>query len=268
MELEPIIKLSKDLKEASLKLSDDEARFLVDAYYQMQDNRIRSDNQIRSMSESGEPNEVLGWLSDNSSGLENQIKIALGRYVDSHIMGDWLKSVKGIGDVLSAGLLAHIDISKAQTAGAIWRYAGLDPTLKWEKGQKRPWNASLKTLCWKIGESFVKVSGKDDAVYGRLYAQKKEQLLAENEAGKFKEVAEEKASKVGKSTDAFKAYSKGKLPPAHIHSRAKRYAVKMFLSHLHQIWFERHFGVPAPKPFAIAILGHAHEIKPLFTKVA
>lgn len=125
--LEPIKRLSKDIKLATAEMSDKEARFLVDTYYQMQGNRIVSDNQIRSMRETGEPNLVLQWLSAQNSVLENQIKSALGRYVDSHIMGDWMKSIMGIGDVISAGLLAYIDITKAKTAGAIWDYAGLNP---------------------------------------------------------------------------------------------------------------------------------------------
>lgn len=53
--LDPIKKLTKDIKQASITLSKDEARFLVDSYYQMQDNRIRSSGQIRSMDKTGEP---------------------------------------------------------------------------------------------------------------------------------------------------------------------------------------------------------------------
>ena len=33
MELEPILKLTKDIKQASKVLSDQEARYLVDSYY-------------------------------------------------------------------------------------------------------------------------------------------------------------------------------------------------------------------------------------------
>lgn len=50
------------------------------------------------------------------------------------------------------------------------------------------------------------------------------------------------------------------LPPAHIHSRAKRYAVKIFLSHLFSVWYELENHEKPPKPYAIAILNHAHEI--------
>ena len=51
-------------------------------------------------------------------------------------------------------------------------------------------------------------------------------------------------------------------PPAHIHARAKRFAVKIFISNLHEVWFEKHFGRPAPAPYPFAHLGHTHKIDP------
>ena len=281
---EPIKRLSRDLREAAKNLSPDEARFLVDAYYTMQENRKRSDNQVRALGESAEPHSILIWLADNSRLLENQIKAALDHYSNAQEVGVWARSIKGIGPVITAGLLAHIDITRAPTAGHIWRYAGLDPTMKWEKGKKRPWNASLKTLCWKIGESFVKVSGDEEAFYAQLYVKRKEAEIAKNEAGDFAEQASAKLErfKIGKTTEAFKWYSgewtrlkkfnealkkddpeqalRPMLPPGHIHARAKRYAVKLFLSHLQEKMYEAHYGKAPPLPYPIAILGHAHKI--------
>lgn len=260
--LEPIMKLSKDLKKASKNLTDLEARYLVDTYYQVQEFRKATSNQIRSMQESEEPTEVINWLLDNLESLENQIKRALDTYTKAHPVGEWLQSITGIGPVIAAGLLAHIDIKKAPTAGHIWSFAGLNPNAKWEKGQLRPWNARLKTLCWKIGQSFVKVSNNPNDIYGKIYKERKEYEVMKNEAGDFKDQAESilKSKNIGKTTDAYKAYSQGKLPPAHIQQRAERYAVKIFLSHLHEFWYEQHYGEKPPKPFAIEILGHAHQI--------
>lgn len=262
MQLEPIVKLSKDLKQASKTLSKQEVRYLVDTYYQIQEFRKATGNQIGSMKESEEPTELITWLFDNLKLLENQIKNALDVYTKNHPVGQWLQGITGIGPVISAGLLAHIDIEKAPTAGHIWSFAGLDPTKKWEKGQLRPWNAKLKVLCWKIGQSFVKVSNNPKDVYGKLYKERKEYEIARNEAGEYRQQAEHilKTKNIGKDTDAYKHYSQGKLPPAHIQQRAERYAVKIFISHLHSYWYETHFGTEPPKPFAIAILGHAHEI--------
>jgi len=56
------------------------------------------------------------------------------------------------------------------------------------------------------------------------------------------------------------AYSKGILPPAHIHARAKRPIVKLFLSHWHKVAYQVHYGEKPPSPYAIEHLGHVHEI--------
>ncbi len=272
----PIEKLTKDLRAAAATLSDAEARYLVDSYYIMQDARIRTDGQIRAIKQGTEdkkgkviikpqePHDLLMWFAEQNRVMEIQIKGALDHYTGGHMVGDWMRSVKGIGPVISAGMLAHIDITRAPTAGHIWSFAGLDPRAEWKKGQKRPWNAQLKTLCWKAGESFVKVSGAEDAFYGKVYADRKASEIAKNDAGDFADQAKAKLEKykIGKATDAYKSYSIGKLPPAHIHARAKRYAVKLFLSHLHEIWFTREFGRAPPNPYPLGILGHAHKIEP------
>ncbi len=261
---EPLVKLQKDERLAAATLSRDEARFLVDAYYTWQEARKRSDNQVRALGESGEPHEVLNWLADNSAMIEDSIKAALGSYSQATELGQWAESIRGIGPVISAGLLAHIDIEQAPTVGHIWRFAGLDPTMTWGKGEKRPWNADLKTLCWKIGESFVKVSNHDEDIYGHIYAERKEQEQAKNEAGEFSDQATAalEHKRYGKDTVARKFYEDGQLPPAHIHARAKRYAVKLFLSHWHHVAYELRFGKAPPKPYIMTQEGHAHFLAP------
>ena len=296
VELEPLKRLTKDIKSAAATLSDDEARYLVDTYYQMQDNRIRADGQIRAMnaaSEQSEPHLTLDWLSANAATLERNIKSALDAYSDSHMVGRWSKGIVGIGPVLAAGLLANIDLmpwkcngdkstrkkadvcnsqlpctprccfQQIETVGHIWRFAGLDPTVSWQKGQKRPWNASLKTLQWKIGESFVKVSGHKDDVYGHLYLERKQKEIARNDAGELAEQAVAKLAKfrIGKNTEAYKHYEAGRLPPSHIHARAKRWAVKLFLSHWHAVAYRDRFGVDAPKPYILTQPHHTHDVR-------
>lgn len=257
--LDAVDKLTKDLKTASVTLSKDEARFLVDAYYTMQEQRIRTANQVRALSESGEPHSVIQWYLGQSETLENQVKRALDAYSGASPLGCWARSICGIGPVISAGLLAHIDVTKP-TVGHIWRFAGLDPTVKWEKGQKRPWNASLKTLCWKMGESFVKVQNNDADVYGKMYAARKQLEAAKNAEHAYKDQAAAMlaAKRIGKETGAYKAYSEGELPDGHLHARAKRYAVKMFLSHYHAVGHFLATGRVAPRPWIIEFGGHAH----------
>ena len=279
-------RMSKDVRAAAATLTDQEARYLVDSYYTMQNNRIRADGQIRSMSD--EPHSVLEWLSGQNTTLENQIKGALERYVKSSIIGNWLLSITGIGPVISAGLLAHIDITKAPTVGHIWSFAGLDPQQVWEKGQKRPFNAELKTLCYKAGESFVKVQNNENDVYGKMFVKRKEYEWRRNLAGELAEQATDILAKkrIGKATTAYVFYAglaspsrvkelladkgvpqtyKGDagigdevpmLPPAHIHARARRRTVKVFLSHFHEALYWDYYGEAPRVPFVIASPDH------------
>jgi len=264
--LPPIKRLSRDLRLAAETLSDAHARYLVDEFYNMQAQRIRAKAQVRGRGEdeSEEPHEVIQWLADQSNTLEKQIEGALGRYTNAHPIGKWMRNIKGIGPVLSAGYLAHIDITQAPTVGHIWAFAGLDPSKRWEKKAKRPWNARLKVLCWKTGESFVKLCNDPDAFYGQVYSTRKQWEEAENEAGHRATQAKHalEAKKFRDDTKAKAFYLDGKLPPAHVHARAKRYTVKLFLSHLHHRWHLHEFGEPPAKPYVITQLGHGHYIPP------
>jgi hypothetical protein len=262
--LESIAKLKRDIRAASVTLSESEARFLVDTYYAWQEDRKRANNQVRALDESAEPHEVVRWLAEQSTTLENEIKKVLGVFAESRPIGKWMLAQHGIGPVISAGLIAHIDISKAITAGHIWRYAGLDPTQVWGKGEKRPWNASLKVIAWKAGQSFMKFAASDECFYGKIYRERKAYEVARNDSGgnavRAAEILTEK--KIGKATEAYKHLTGGKLPPAQIDARARRYAVKIFLAHFQTAAWFAEFGVLPPAPYAMVFAGHAHRIDP------
>src|ERR1700751_770929 len=256
----PVTRLTRDLVKAAATLSDAEARFLVDSYYQMQENRQRSDNQVRSME--GEPHSTLSWFGEQSSTLEKQIQRALQSYADAQPIGQWAMSFDGIGPVIPAGLIAHIDMDQCPSVGHVWRYAGLDPTVTWGKGQKRPWNSSLKTLCWKIGQSFMKFSNAEECTYGPIYKERKAFEIENNEKGLNKEVSAQilERKNFKKSTEAYKHYIIGKLPPAHIDARARRYVAKMFLSHFHAVWYFILYKKLAPRPYMIEYHGHVEYV--------
>jgi len=262
---EAVQKLTRDLKNAAKLMGVREARYFVHAYYDLQDYRIASANQQRRLLEGNEPSEFMGWLNSNLDLLEQQIKMVLDKWSANQPMGAWAREIVGIGPVISAGLIANIDITKAPTVGHIWRFAGLDPTSKWEKGKIRPWNASLKRLCWLMGESFVKVSGNKNDIYGKLYLKRKAYEIDRNERGDLAEQAEARLimnKKRGGQLDAglVTLLESGKLPAIALHERSKRWAVKLFLSHWHEEAYRQHYGQEPPAPYPIAFLGHAHKI--------
>lgn len=284
--LTPVEKMSRDIAKGAVTMGEAEARFLVDAYYAMQKQRIESGNRVSALSKSEEPHEVILWLQEQSRSLEGQVKRALGKYVEAHPVGQWALSIRGIGPVIAAGLIAHLSVrpwtcaetakgekkcspeephgpgccyERIETVGHWWRFAGLDPTVRWEKGKRRPWNASLKVLCWKMGESFVKTKGHEEGFYGALYDQRKAIEVEKNDRGDYAALARKTLEEWPRH--AQKAiYAGGKLPDGRIHLRAQRWAVKIFLAHLHEVAYRHEFGTAPPLPYPIAHLGHADRI--------
>jgi hypothetical protein len=260
LEVEPIIaiqRLDRDLRQAAETLTPAEARYMVDLYYTMQEDRKRAANQVRS-TEDEEPNEVLTFFLGQAETLEQNIKQAMDSYSDSQVIGQWAKSIYGIGPVLSAGLMAHIDMDIATNPSKIWRFAGLDPTVRWEKGQRRPWNARLKVLCWKIGESFKKFHNREACFYGHIYSARKELEVERNERGDFAETARVTLeAKNIRAKETRECYDAGKLPPGRLDLRATRYATKLFLSHWWQVAYIVHYGEQPAKPWILEQGGHA-----------
>ena len=262
---EEMTAIDKDMRNLARMASEQEARFLVDNYYMAQGNRIRAASQIRDCKKEGESTELLQVNLNNFRFAENQLFKILDEYSNSKELGVWARSIHGIGPVITAGLLAHINLDIAKTPASVWRFAGYDPTSEWKKNEKRPFNAKLKVLCFKIGESFEKVQNSDKDFYGHLLAQRKEYEIANNESGKFAETAE-KAMSTGsykKETVAKKAYESGMLPAGQIRMRAKRWAVKLFLSHYWEVGKAISGDLPSDwKPWVIAIGGHQKYVSP------
>lgn len=99
------------------------------------------------------------------------------------------------------------------------------------KGYKLGYSPRLKTLCWKISDSFVKVKGP----YRNAY---------------------DNAKKYYQNRKDLKGESKG-----HIHAMAKRKAVKLFLSHYYAKGREMK-GLDVRDPYPIEKQGHKRHIKP------
>lgn len=251
-------------KKAAGKLGKQEIGYLVEQYYAVQGVRIQCAGRSRSVSESGEPSVLLDAVAERMSKLEGRLRSVFRTWCEAQPVTRWALQVYGIGPVLAAGLEAHIRVERASSPSAVWRFAGLDPTALWNKGEKRPYNARLKVLCWKIGESFKKVSGKPDSLYGRLYRERKQREVSKNEAGDFKDLAASTlAARKFRASETREAYEEGLLPAGRLDLRATRHAVKVFLVH----WWECAYrvaypGKSVPEPWVIAHGGHVDKIGP------
>jgi len=279
-----------------------DTNFLVDEYYAIQKHRIAMGNQIFQLKDSEEDSENMEEYHERMFVLEKDIAKAITKQVKRHKLWDgFFKDVKGIGPIFAAALLANIDISKAEHASSLWKYCGQSVELEreevtifkgvavkefevvedgkkkavnivyndgkketvslkdWDryvqkielghaerrkKGEKISWNPRLKTVCFLIGESFVKTKGKYRTIYdtSKMFYQNKFPLEIKN----------------GKRV----LYTKG-----HIHSMAKRRAVKMFLADLYDVWRKME-DLPVSVPFAHRGKESVPEKKPIKSKRA
>lgn len=252
---------SKEVILDAAKLSNPAARFLVSNYHTQQDARKRADMQVRHLGD-GAADELATQLAHQAechAVMEGQVQKALLSYARGSAVGRWLLSHIGISGILASGFLAHLDVTRSDTAGGFWRFAGLDAgTSKWEKGGKRPYNAELKQLCYHLGECIKRTSNHPDSFYGAFYRERKALLVRRNDRGDFVERAKTYETT---SADVRAKLAEGKLPDGHLDRRACNETVKILLSHLHAVMYWDHYGKAPPKPFAISILGHAHEVR-------
>ncbi len=256
----------RDIRKAMMEFdplsetSKQDIRFLVRYYYNVQDDRKRSASQLREALGRRENNLMLLYLTEQHKAIEKAIKDSMDVYTDEHPIGNWLKQIYGIGPIIAAGIISSIDITRCPTSGHIQSFAGYNPMMKWEKGQKRPYNVFLKTIFYHAGMSFVKFSGNDKCVYGKWFLAKLQEYRQLNDSGAYAEQAKNDLRKYAKETQAYKQCLEGKLPAAQIVARARRWTIKLLISHLHEFWYNYHYGRPPAQPYAISILGHAHYI--------
>lgn len=119
------------------------------------------------------------------------------------------------------------------------------------RGEKLQWNPKAKTMCFKIGDSFVKTGG----AYRKIYDQFREHYEAVPCKTVHTVELKDKTRKVVP------------CPAAHRHMMAKRATVKVFLSHYYTVG-RRLLGLPVSLPYAFGMLGHdrASLIEPLQDK--
>lgn len=178
---------------------------------------------------------------------------------------EWVTSIKGIGNNLAAKLLARIDdIGRFDTISKLWRYSGyavIDGEIdRPQAGQKRPYDAQLKSVVWEITEQFIR---QYTPIYRDEYDRYKEEdrrkypnVICKN-CGTMFSPTRKNCPGCGKGNEDFNLlYGKG-----HMHMRAKRKAGKLFLSHLWVNWRKME-GLSVTDPYVQDVLGHTHIIPP------
>src|SRR5262245_29637295 len=107
--------LPKEKVLEAKNLSAAELRLLVANYYQSQEMRKRSDMQLRHLGDK-QPLAISTYMAEAFADIETQIANAFEQLLDDPV-AQWLLAQRGVGPIIAAGLMAHIDIEKAPTVG-------------------------------------------------------------------------------------------------------------------------------------------------------
>ena len=282
----------------SLDIPLEQLPTLVTLDWNLQRARMALTQQIEALKAKGVDTtdleaEILAPLLD----LEKEGEKRLKKCVRNHpLWGYWLKHIGGVGEKFTAQLIYLItgkkhteecqekrdkyfakkkpgekraraftcdcpvmEIERFHSVSALWKYAGMNTesycrdckkTLddnvtscthcgstntgrrapRRRRGQKVTWNPKLRSVCRNIGKSFVMVTSSQ---YRPHYDRAKE----------------------------FYNRKDPHLSDGHRDARARRKTVKLFLSHLFEMW-HRVKGLEPPKSYAEEKLGHVHRIPP------
>lgn len=269
-----------------------ELRLLVELYYDLQGIRIKDGNAIGDYDRKGlidkETSKVLSdFIDERALKMEKELKSKIDKLVrDFPIWEHWLGGVKGIGPCIAGGLLCKLDIRKASSPSAFFKICGLHVdnatglAVRRQKGVKIDWDPFLKRLCFLASESFVKTHGyyrkeydkfraeydAKQAVYDNAKAAETEKAKAEGRPPDFSKLTP--ACPKERRGERHSTKKGGKVaeydcPDIHRHRMAERKTVKLFLSHLWEVWRKLE-GLPIVPPYPIALLKHdpSHYIPP------
>lgn len=124
-----------------------------------------------------------------------------------------------------------------------------------------PYLKELKVLCFKIEDSFAKQISRG-SLYGKLYKQRKEYELKKNDNGDYTDIALRLAERTSKK-DLKKFYlEEKKLTNKHIDRRARRWACKIFISHLFDAMYIDAYGRTPDLPTVFNSGNHLDFIAP------
>lgn len=127
---------------------------------------------------------------------------------------------------------------------------------------KPPYNIDLKVKMWLIADIFVKNKNRGSK-YGEIFDKRLEYEMEKNENGDYADQAAKKLKDYNITDKKTReTLSSGRLTQAHLVARAKRVAVKVFLSHVYEAMYFDAFHEDAPAPYVIAYMDHHDYVKP------
>ena len=217
----------------------------------LQKSRIAFGNRIAAV-ENGKDTmddltrKLIEKWSDQFAILEKDCEKDLKAYLKDERIIQRMCKVKGLSYILAGKLSSMIDIRRADTISALWRYAGMSVVdghaEKLVKGEKAHFNRRLKTTCYLVASSFLKCKSP----YRQIYDSARQ---------KYENYVHTVACPICKK-EIGEPWRDG-----HKHAAALRKMIKIFLAHLWMVWREQE-GLPIREPYVQEQLGHTHISSP------
>jgi len=252
-------------------------RNLVDIYYDFQDQRIQTQLRIgaskRHHSLTDDELSIYGitTIFENAKTFERDIEKIIKKQLKNYALyNQYLTLITGIGPMLAAGLIAHIDdIENYKHASSLWQYAGYGANRFCPKCRKPTFvvkKFSTGTEAKQL-QPFEKCPLCNSATEFIIQKRTSGYLINWNprlkqfawKAGKSFVKQSPKRSKYRKLYTQIKKSEKRKHPDysdGHIDNATMRKVVKIFLVHLWQTW-RRQLGLETSDPYIKQLLGHS-----------
>ncbi len=239
---------------------------------------VRQSHLARQNKGDPETDELHRRLKD----LEEFVDGRVADLIKGHPAYPWFSRVKGVGDENIGKVIAPIDIERATTISALWKFAGLavedgSAPRRVKGGGKLSYNSQLRSMCWRLASSLKRAKGcfydyyiKEKEKYQERFLSRGYKILA-TPSGRWAcancGASWARQRDITPCCDSPQIEKRLREEPqeviwlGHLDAMAVRKAIKLFLACLWLVWREAE-GLPITKPYAIDKLGHNSYIVP------
>ena len=254
---------------------------MVDATIAIEKIRVGVEVRRTHLGKQGKTDPETNDLCNRMIELEDYVNGRIALFVEDHPAYHWFSLIRGVGKENIAKVIGLVDINKAPTISSLWMFAGVavedGKAMKRVKGEALRYNSQLRSMCWRLGTSLRRATGK----FYEYYIKEKEKYVGRFERQDIKVLPTPKGKwvclncgaswpnkrditpccgdpKIGKKV---REEPPGVIWLGHLDAMALRKMIKLFLSCLWLVWREAE-GLPIREPYTFEKQGHTSVISP------
>lgn len=255
---------------------------MADAALSVEKVRVASEIRQSHLARQGRHDPETDELHRRLEDLEDFVDGRVAYLIQSHPAYPWFSRIKGVGTENIGKVIAPINIEKAHTISALWKFSGFSveegrAPKRVKGGGKLSYNSQLRSMCWRLGSSLKRAKGNFYEYYIKEKEKYTERFLSQGyrilptPGGKW--LCSNCGASWGKKRDIvpccanqeiekkLREEPQGVIWLGHLDMMALRKMIKLFLAFLWLVWREAE-GLSVSKPYALDRLGHYSYIDP------